>query len=226
MTTKRRKTRLLIASNILWIVAGVVLAVGIFLGWRQYVQNKSTDKKVSGVVRAANEGRSAAVPSTIKPTVDEFSQYQVAADMPRYLFIPDISVRAMIKPRGLTKDNQIDVPRNAFDVGWYDGSAKPGQPGAMLIDGHVSGGNVPGIFYDLKKLTPGMTLSVERGDGETLTYRVVKSVSYDYQAVDMQEALSPVNSHARGLNLITCDGQVVRGSNNFDKRLVVFTEEI
>jgi sortase (surface protein transpeptidase) len=96
----------------------------------------------------------------------------------------------------------------------------------MLIDGHVSGGNVPGIFYDLKKLTPGMTLSVERGDGKILTYRVVKSVSYDYQNVDMHAVLSPVNPHTRGLNLITCDGQVMKGGGNFDKRLVVFTEEV
>jgi sortase (surface protein transpeptidase) len=227
MIAKRlRRTKLLITSNILWILAGIVLAVGIVLGWSQYVQNKAIDKKVSLTIQSANEGRSTVVPSTKKATVDEFSQYQVAADMPRYLFIPDISVRAMIKPEGLTKDNQIDVPRNAFDVGWYNGSAKPGQAGAMLVDGHVSGGNIPGIFYNLKDLTPGMTLKVERGDGEMLTYRVVKSESYDYKNVDMQAALSPVNSNARGLNLITCDGQVIKGSNNFDKRLVIFTEEI
>lgn len=203
-----------------------MLAVGIVLGWSQYVQNKTIDKKMNLTIRSANEGHSAVVPSTKKPTVDEFSQYRVAADMPRYLFIPDISVRAMIKPKGLTKDNQIDVPRSAFDVGWYNGSAKPGQTGSMLIDGHVSGGNVPGVFYNLKDLTPGMTMKVERGDGETLTYRVVKSVSYDYKNVDMRAALSPINPNARGLNLITCDGQVIRGSNDFDKRLVVFTEEI
>jgi sortase (surface protein transpeptidase) len=226
MVTKRHKTNFLIVSNILWVVAATVLVVGIFVSWRQYTQNKATDKKVSQVLQAANDGHSTAVPSTKKPATDEFSQYQVAADMPRYLFIPEISVRAMIKPKGLTKDNQIDVPGNVYDVGWYNGGAKPGQPGAMIMDGHVFGGNIPGIFYNLKKLTPGMTLSVERGDGKTLTYRVVKSISYDYRDVDMQAALSPISSHAPSLNLITCDGQVVRGGNNFNKRLVVFTEEI
>jgi acylphosphatase len=85
MVIKRRKTIPLIASNILWIVAGTVLAAGIFLGWRQYIQNKATDKKVSGVVRAANEGRSTVVPSTKKPTTDEFSQYQVADGMTEVL---------------------------------------------------------------------------------------------------------------------------------------------
>lgn len=226
MRLTRRISKLVALSNVLWIIAGAVFVTGVFLGGKQYLQNEATDKKVSQVVQAANEGRTTTAPSTKKPPADEFSQYRVAADMPRYLFMPEISVRAMVKPKGLTKDNQIDAPRNAFDVGWYDGSAKPGQPGAMLIVGHVSGGNVPGIFYDLKKLTPGVRFSLERGDGVVFTYRVVKSVSYDYRDVDMKAALSPVNPHAPGLNLITCDGQVIRGENNFDKRLIVFTEQI
>lgn len=220
------RPKLILVSNILWIVAGTVLVAGAFFAVRQYLQNKAADKKASQIVRAANEGRTTVVPSTKKPTPDEFSQHKVAADMPRYLFIPGISVRAMVKPKGLTKDNQIDVPRNAYDVGWYEGSAKPGQAGAVLIDGHVSGGNVPGIFHDLKKLTLGMRLSIERGDGKVLNYRVVKSMLYDYRNVDMKAALSPINPHTRGLNLITCDGNVIKGSNNFDKRLVVFAEAI
>jgi hypothetical protein len=40
----------------------------------------------------------------------------------------------------------------------------------------------------------------------------------------MAAALSPINPAKPGLNLITCSGQVVKGTNEFNKRTVVFTE--
>jgi LPXTG-site transpeptidase (sortase) family protein len=132
----------------------------------------------------------------------------------------------MVKPLGLTAKNQIAAPNNVFDAGWYTGSAKPGQPGAMLIDGHVSSWTAHGIFYNLKKLQPGDKLQIQRGDGTTFTYKVVKSRVYDAAQVDMKAALSPVTTGKPGLNLITCDGSVIKGTSEFDKRLVVFTEQL
>jgi LPXTG-site transpeptidase (sortase) family protein len=208
---------LLLLSRLLFALAIIVLVTGLIVARHQHNTNKTAEQAVRQDPNA---------PKTNKPTDQEFNNHQVPPDAPRYLFIPELSVRAMVKPLGLTAKNQIAAPTNVFDAGWYTGSAKPGQPGAMLIDGHVSSWTTHGIFYNLKKLRAGDQLKIQRGDGATFTYRVVKSQIYDVDHVDMQAAPSPVTSGRPGLNLITCDGSVIKGTNEFNKRLVVFTEQI
>jgi hypothetical protein len=39
----------------------------------------------------------------------------------------------------------------------------------------------------------------------------------------MQQVLSSVNPDQPGLNLMTCTGQVIKGTSQFNERLVVFT---
>jgi hypothetical protein len=41
----------------------------------------------------------------------------------------------------------------------------------------------------------------------------------------MAEAMAPVVSGKQGLNLITCTGDVIPGTNHFNERIVVFTEQ-
>jgi LPXTG-site transpeptidase (sortase) family protein len=217
MIRKPRLTRrqLLILSRLLIVLAIALFAAGLVIARNQHQQNKAAEQ-------AARHDPNA--PKTNKPSKQEINNYQVPADAPRYLLIPELSVRAMVKPLGLTAKNQIAAPSNVFDAGWYTGSAKPGKSGAMLIDGHVSSWTTHGIFYNLKKLSAGDRLQIQRGDGTMFTYRVVKSQVYDVDHVDMQAALAPVTPGRVGLNLITCDGSVIKGTNEFNKRLVVFTE--
>ena len=53
------------------------------------------------------------------------------------------------------------------------------------------------------------------------------------QVVDFYEAYYPIkalylSTEARftGLNLITCTGNLTQGTNDFDKRIVVFAEQL
>jgi sortase (surface protein transpeptidase) len=129
-----------------------------------------------------------------------------------------------VRPLGLINTNQIDAPSNVYDAGWYNQSSKPGQDGAMVVDGHVSSKSTKGVFYDMKSLKPGQSIVIEKGDGNKLTYSVTETRLYDAKSVDMAAVLSPVNPSKPGLNLITCAGSVVKGTNEFDKRIVVFAE--
>jgi len=124
----------------------------------------------------------------------------------------------------LTSNNAIQAPQNVHDAGWFTGSAKPGQPGASVIDGHVANWATKSVFHDLKNVRSGDTITIERGDGTRLQYKVVELKSYPANDVDMQAVMTPITPTKPGLNLITCDGKVVRG-NEFDRRLVVFTEQ-
>lgn len=163
-------------------------------------------------------------PSSTKPSEDDLSNYKVAPDLPRFLNIPAIKVpKSRIIQLGVTKQNQIASPDNVYDAGWYKNSAKPGQAGAMFIYGHVSSWTANGLFHDLKKLKYGDKIFIEKGDGEVLVYSVDKLKTYPADKVDMNEVLAPVNQAAPGLNLMTCTGKVIKGTSEFDQRLVVFT---
>lgn len=222
----RRSKKLLWLSRLLVLTAIATIVTGGIVSWNQYYTNKQTDQNPQEHTDSDANPTTTSPPATRKPDTSEFDNYKVAADLPRYIFIPKIAVKAMIKQVGITKDNQIDTPANVHDTAWYNQSAKPGQPGAMLIDGHVSSWKTHGVFYDLKKLVAGDSISIERGDGTILAYRVTKKETYDADKVDMAATLAPINPAKPGLNLITCAGNVVKGTNDFDKRIVVFAEQL
>jgi sortase (surface protein transpeptidase) len=210
--TVRRKT----LSNI-FLAAGVVV---LLIGLNVALQHHSAEK--NALKTAAANGTPA--PSTKKPTIDDFNNYTVEPNMPRYIYIPSINVEAVVRQMGLTKNNQIDSPKNVYDTGWFKDSALPAQPGAMVVDGHVSSWKTRGVFYGIKSLKPGQKIIIEQGNGKKITYTVVKSKTYEAEKVDINELFNPVNTKLPGLNLITCAGNVIKGSNDFDKRLVVFAE--
>lgn len=175
--------------------------------------------------QSPSESQSA--PKANHPSQSAINTYTVAADLPRYITIPAINVpKTRVMQLGLTKNNQIAVPSNIYDAGWYNRSAKPGQPGAMFIYGHVSSWQADGIFYNLKKMKPGDTVSITRGDGRVFTYQVVSSKIYSYNNVDMKAVLSPAVPGTPGLNLMTCTGNVIKGTSEFNERLVVFTKQV
>lgn len=207
-----------------------MLGVGVSLtAWRTnstVTAQLGNIKTTSAQVLGDTDETTADIPDETPPTISDYSAYRVAPDAPKYIRITSIGVDARIKGLGIKKDNELAAPKNIFDVGWYDQSSKPGQAGAILLDGHVSGPTQNGVFYNLKKLTPGAVIEVERGDGQKFQYKVVKSQKYDSDNVDMAAALTPVIPGSNGLNLITCAGKFNAEANNYDQRLIVFTVQI
>ncbi len=163
-------------------------------------------------------------PSAAKPTPTQVTSYTVAPDLPKYITIPSIGVpKTRVIQLGVTKNNQIATPNNIYDTGWYNASAKPGQPGAMFIFGHVSSWQANGVFYNLKKIKPGDAITIQRGDNTIFTYKVASTKVYPATQVDMHAVLSPISSSVAGLNLMTCTGTVIKGTSEFTQRLVVFS---
>lgn len=167
---------------------------------------------------------SGSAPSSVKPSAQAVASYVVPPTNPKYITIPAIGVAsARIIQLGLLSDGSIAVPSNIYDTGWYDGSAKPGQNGAMFIYGHVSSWKAKGVFYNLKKLTTGDKITVIRGDNTTYTYQVVSSKVYPFNKVPMDTVLAPARPGKPSLNLMTCTGKVIAGTSEFNERLVIFT---
>lgn len=219
-----KSNRLSVASRLLMLLAFIVFSVGAVISLHQYQENKAAVKDSQAEPLAAAPFTNSPAPATDKPQKSAFESYYVAADEPRYIFIPKIDVRAMVKHVGLDAAGRIGAPANVHDAGWYAKSAKPGQTGAMVIDGHLSSWDTDGIFYNLKQLKVGDLISIERGDGQTFDYKIIKTSTYNVAEVDMASVLKAANPDRPGLNVITCAGSVIKGTNDFDKRLVVFTE--
>lgn len=170
----------------------------------------------------ANEGK-----ETMPLPRNALDSYTVAADLPRAIYITKIGVAARLLPMGVNSDNSMQAPINTNDAGWYTGSSKPGQGGAMVIDGHASQtGTHYGLFGNLEKLVNGDKITVEQGDGTRFTYRVVHTEDVPESQVDMSKVMQPYGTATQGLNLITCAGEWVKGGSTLDHRILVFATPV
>lgn len=195
-------------SKIAW---GIVLLIltGIVLRLAIWEHNYYTG--LEGTERAV------AVSNVAEPEVDETevtaedkAEYIVAADMPRYLTIEKLGINnARVLQVGVSANGQMLTPNNIFDVGWYNGSAKPGTGGTAIIDGHNGGPNVYGVFKRTPELIAGDLIKIEMGDGTIYTYQVVDNIAVSLNNADEQmlyAATSP-ESGRESITLITCTGE-------------------
>jgi len=159
-------------------------------------------------------------------TKDDLSKYKVAADEPRIISIKKLGISARVRPMSLNGDRSIQAPKNINDAGWYIGSVKPGETGAMFIDGHASGSTHFGLFGYLNILKDGDTISLEKGDGTALTYRVVHVETVALKDIDMSKILATYPGVEKGLNLMTCTGKWMNKGETLDHRVVVYTEQV
>jgi len=155
-------------------------------------------------------------------TAEDLAAHKMGQDEPRLLKIPSLTVDARIKRVGVSLNGEPIATGNIFDVGWFEASGKPGSPGAVLLNGHVSGPSKDGVFAQLGSLKAGDKVILERGDGKELTYIVQKVQEYSTNAVDMDAATQPLDPTKQGLNLMTTANKFTGRSEQTDKRLVVF----
>jgi sortase (surface protein transpeptidase) len=160
---------------------------------------------------------------TKPPSDNALADYKVASDLPRAIYINGINVAARLMPMGVNSDNSLQAPKNIYDAGWYSASAKPGQPGAMLVDGHSSEtGTHYGLFSYLSDLKNGDQIEIERGDGVGFTYTVVHAEIDSIDNVDMGKLLVPYGDAEQGVNLIACTGAWTSDNSTLDHRILVF----
>jgi LPXTG-site transpeptidase (sortase) family protein len=205
------------------IVGVAVLALTIigFVIWSQGSKITPQPPATSPEAKQQAEGRDERpVPENL------LSSYKVADYLPRILSIEKLSISARILPMGINPDGSMQAPGNINDSGWYQGSARPGAPGAMVIDGHVGGPTKPGIFARLDTLVAGDFIKLEKGNHEVLTYQVVQVKTVPLESVNMAEVLKPFDKQTEGLNLITCTGAWLKDQKTYDKRVLIFAKRV
>jgi LPXTG-site transpeptidase (sortase) family protein len=207
-------------SNALIFLALLLLCFGVYVA----ASGMRINKIIQGSHANAQSSEDPA-PDETKPTDEDINAYSVAPNMPRYIKVDSLGIKARVKQLGVNKKNQLQAPNNVFDAGWFKDSAIPGATagGTSVIDGHVSGmTSRGGVFLQLKNISAGDTITIVRGDGKELHYKVIGKEAVDKDKVDMSQLIV---SHAPGkaaLNLITCTGKF--DGKTYDQRLIVYTE--
>ncbi|MBC7707871.1 class F sortase [Polaromonas sp.] len=210
-------------------MAGFVFLIGLFVSLLTLQTNHQAKTQVAALASTTQQSDGAAAPDAppteTKPTTATMASYKVAPDLPRQIIIPKLYVYSRVRPMGVNTKNELQAPGNIFDAGWYNASAKPGAgagSGAMVIDGHVHGPTLPGVFANLKKLVAGDTIQVVRGDGKTFTYTVVKLQNVDAANLDIGSALTSAVPGQPALNLITCGGPYDKATGDYTQRTIVY----
>ncbi len=142
------------------------------------------------------------------------------AKQPTYVSIKSIGASSEIVQLGLEADGSLEVPVDFNVIGWFNGSAEPGEPGAAVFAGHAASHHGPGIFKNLVKLKPDDHIRVARNDGVLLTFAVTRIDAYPKDYFPTEQVYGPTS--ARELRLITCGGKFDAELGSYESNVVVY----
>ena len=134
--------------------------------------------------------------------------------------IPDLGVDNAIVPTGVLEDGSVAVPPDASIAGWFEPGPRPGERGPAVITGHVdSRHSGPGVFYRLRDLQVGTTVTVETTTGPIdFVVRSVEQFPKDRFPTEL--VYGPVPEPA--LRLITCGGSFDYDTRHYRENVVAF----
>lgn len=221
----RPKHRRPLMPTLLSAMAVTLFLVGVLTVFNAIRTDRNVKAQVKGLSSQKDDNSGDGVPSEDDPPKN-LESYKVAPDLPRLLNIEKLGVNTRIRRLGVSPSNVLKAPANIFDAGWYDGSAKPGENGTVVIDGHVSGPTQKGVFYSIGTLKADDVIKIERGDGQIFTYKVTGSQVYDNDKVDMAKVMTTSVPGKPGLNLVTCTGRFNVRTNTYEQRVVVFAVQL
>jgi len=163
-----------------------------------------------------------AVPRAAHPAYrhEQASAAWASAGVPVRLRIRALDVDAPVRAVGVGHDGALGVPENPRVLGWWSGSALPGQPrGSVVVDGHVDSARTgEGALFHLAQLVPGAQILVTTTAG-TATYVVTARAIYARSSLPRQV----FDQHgAARLVLLTCGGSFNRRTHHYDDNVVVF----
>ncbi|MET9558384.1 class F sortase [Streptomyces sp. NPDC006645] len=148
------------------------------------------------------------------------SASRTPASPPTRIRIPAIGLDQRLLGLRVQQDGRLGVPKDPARVGWWSDGPRPGDPGAVVIVGHVDSATGPGAFHGLSSLRPGDKITLRRADGGDATYTVQALRQYEKDALPDSQVYA--TSGPSALRLITCGGTYDRGRGEYRDNLVVY----
>ena len=208
--TRRRKLWAVLAT------AGVLVAVGAPVVW--YAQ-RPPETVGAEVAEALAEATAAPTPTATTaappaapgvpavPTQDG----RVGAGFPAPATpvegrLPTLGVVSPVRPIGVERTGELEIPEDVRTVGWYRFGPRPGDArGSAVLSGHVdSAEQGRGAFGRLGELGPGDPVLVRLSDRKTWRYRVVAREKWPKTATPLDRLFA--RGGAPRLTLVTCGG--------------------
>ena len=143
--------------------------------------------------------------------------YTNRAVAPDHLVIPRIELDSKIVQIGTKLDDKgaLIWETAAFAVGYHRGTGLPGEPGNVVLSGHISSPREGAVFNKLPKLAPGDGVVLTAGERQYLyVVRELKTVT-----PDAVEVIDPTDRAI--VTLITCVPDGV-----YSHRLIVQAEAV
>lgn len=128
------------------------------------------------------------------------------------LRIPKFDVASAIEEIGLLPTNQLDVPHNPHNTGWYYIYDRPGWGGNALFSAHVDYyPNIKGPFNRLDEMVEGDEVIVQMENGVEYTYSVMSNTRYHVDEIPMGDLIDAEEKPEgeEWITLITCGGEFV-----------------
>ncbi|HEU5156486.1 MAG TPA: class F sortase [Streptosporangiaceae bacterium] len=142
--------------------------------------------------------------------------------LPVKLDIPKIGVHAPVSTLGLKSDGTIEEPPLSKPnlTGWYRLGPTPGEKGPAVIAGHVDAHGGPAVFYRLKQLHRGDTVTVTRKDGSVVTFQIDAIQQVPKDAFPTKKVYGDIGFP--GVRLITCGGGFDRRTGHYVDNVIAY----
>lgn len=117
----------------------------------------------------------------------------------------------------------MENPTGPWIVAWYQQTATLGEPGNMVLAGHVDFWDVgPSVFFNVRDLKQGDAIVITGEDDRTANYAVEWVDTFELEALTsgkLQEVVGPTDYQA--LTMITCGGEFDYVNGEYLSRMVV-----
>lgn len=124
-------------------------------------------------------------------------------------------------PVGLqVTDDELQVPEDYADIGWWSDGPTPGSTGAAIVVGHLDSPTGPAVFYELGALAEGDEIVVRRADRSTATFEVEDVRSYSRDDFPSERVYREEGPAA--LHLLTCGGEYDTVTGEYTENVVVY----
>lgn len=143
------------------------------------------------------------------------------AGVPERLSIPELHVDTPVEAVAATAEG-IEVPAIGR-AGWFDGGARPGDPGRAVIIGHLDGANGPGVFENVPSIKTGAEIVVVDEEGGAHRFAVTGKLQVPKDEFPADAVYG--GSENPVLVLVTCGGEYVEGSGYTDN-VVIYAQAV
>lgn len=117
----------------------------------------------------------------------------------------------------------MENPPGPWVVAWYRQTATLGEPGNVVLSGHVDYWDVgPSVFFNVRDLVAGDLITLTGENDKTYDYAVAWSETYDIAALTggkLQDVVGPTDEPS--VTLITCGGEFDYANGEYLSRMVV-----